>query len=95
VADIRPIRSPGSIPAAIRPAATAVTRPANRSAVTGCHAPPAFAANIARSGSRAAQSKTSSHASPPMNHHLSARGNVLQDGYQIEFSAVCCILYWT
>jgi len=30
-----------------------------------------------------------------MNHHLSARGNVLQDGYQIEFSAVCCILYWT
>ena len=49
---------------------TAVTRPANRSAVTGCQVPPAFAANIARSGSLAAQSKTSSHALPAMNHHL-------------------------
>ena len=69
MADIKPTRSPGWIPAAIRPAATAVTRSANCSAVTGCHMPPAFTANIVRPGSLA-QSKTSSRALPPMNHHL-------------------------
>ena len=45
-AAIRPIRSPGPIPSAIIPAATDATRLANRSAVTGRHAPPAFTANI-------------------------------------------------
>lgn len=50
-AAMMPTRSPGRMPCATRPAATAATRPANSAAVTGAHplpaSSPACRANVA------------------------------------------------